>query len=176
MGKKKKENIDINSLDFKSILEEAVACSRLGRTIASFGATLTGREKHDADLINLMLMAKKPLPERTPATAYFSTEEATKKYTPSELIEWFSQQFPKEAEPLRKRMELEYKKPQTSLVYGIPNNERDLSDEFYLKVLTSTLNIPKQNAAVMYYGSIKPQIERLRKEEGLVKVAVKLKK
>ena len=48
MPKKKKPEVSLEVLDFKSLLEEAVMCSRLGRTIASFGATLTGREKQDA--------------------------------------------------------------------------------------------------------------------------------
>jgi len=50
MARKKKEEVNVDELDFKSILEEGVVCSRLGRTIASFGATLTGREKQDAKL------------------------------------------------------------------------------------------------------------------------------
>ncbi len=72
---KKKEKINLEELDFKPLLEECVVCSRLGRIIASLGATLTGREKHDAKFVYLLLKAKRELPERTPTTARISKEK-----------------------------------------------------------------------------------------------------
>lgn len=169
---KKKEKIDIDALNLPKILEEAVTCSRLGRTIASFGATLTGREKADAKLVYLLLKAGKELPEKSYATAKISSDEETKKYTYAQAVKWFAEKYPKEAEPLLKRLKEEYNSKETSLIYGI-KQKKDLPDEQYVKILMETLQIPKNEAAVMYHGVIKPELDRLKEEEGLVKVVMK---
>jgi len=172
MAKKKKEKPDINILDPKATLEEAVACSRLGRTIASFGATLTGREKRDAELVYYLLLAEKEFLERWPVTAQISEGTKSKKTTPADAIKWFAKKYSKEAEPLLAKLEQRYNKPETSVIYGVRQG-KDLSDEYYVNVLVDILEVPRQEAAVMYHGVIKPQIQRMKEEEGLVKVVMK---
>ena len=169
---RKKEEINLEALDFKALLEEAVGCSRLGRTIASFGATLTGREKQDAKFVYLLLKGRRELPSRTVATAYISSEKKSKKFSPSDAIKWFVEKYPKEAEPLLKKLKEEYDSTETSVVYGI-QEQKDLPDEYYIKVLVDILQIPQQDAAVMYHGAVKPTFERLKEEEGLVSLVVK---
>jgi hypothetical protein len=171
MAKKKKEKINLEALNFKPLLEETVACSRLGRTIASFGATLTGREKQGAKFIYLLLRAERELPERTPTTARISKDKKSKKYSPTDTIKWFAEKYPKEAQPLLARLKQEYDQTETSVVYGVRKG-MDLSDEDYVQVLVNILQIPKQEAAVMYHGVIKPQIERMSEEEGLVSIVM----
>jgi len=167
-----KKKIDLDSLKFKPLLEEAVACSRLGRAIASFGATLTGREKQDAKLIYLLLKAERELPKRTSAVVNISKERKSKKFTYAKAVKEFAEEYPKEAQPLLAKLKESYDTTETSLVYGVQQG-KDLSDEYYVKVLVDILEIPKQEAAVMYYGVIKPKIQRLEEEEGLVKMIMK---
>jgi len=172
MPKKKKPEISLEALDFKPLLEEAVACSRLGRTIASFGATLTGREKQDANFVYLLLKSGRELPERTPTIANISKESRTKKFSYAEAVKWFTEKYPKEAQPLLVKLKKTYDAIETAVVYGVQQG-RDLSDEYYIKVLVDILQIPQQDAAVMYHGTIKPQIERIKEEEGLVRLVMK---
>lgn len=172
MARKKKEKVNVDALNFKVILEETVACSRLGRIIARYGATLTGREKQNAKLVYLLLKAGKPLPERTPTNALISTEKKRKKFGYEKAVKWFAEKYPKEAEALLAKIKKKYDETQTSVVYGIQKG-RDLSDDYYIKVLVDILEIPKQDAAVMYHGTIKPHFERMREEEGLVKLVMK---
>ena len=171
MSKKKKEQVDVEKLDFREILEEGVATSRLGRALASFGSVLTGREKHNANFIYLLLKAGRELPRGTLATARISREEKTKKYSPTELINWFSKKYPKEAEPLLKRQKEEYDRTETSVLYGLQKG-KDLPDDFYISVLKDILEIPIQDAAILYHGVIKPQFKRLEEEEGLVGIVM----
>lgn len=172
MARKKKEKPDVSILDPKATLEETVACSRLGRTIASFGATLTGREKRYAELLYHLLLAEREFPERLPVTTQISKEKKPKKTSPTNAINWFAKRYPKEAEPLLVKLEERYNETETSIVYGVRQG-RDLSDEHYVKVLANVLQIPMQDAAVMYHGVIKPQIQRMEEEEGLIKVVIK---
>lgn len=168
----KKKEINIDALDFKLLLEEATGCSRLGRTIASYGAVLTGREKQNANLIYLLLKAGRPLPERTPTTAEITSEKKDQKYTYAQAVKWFVEKYPKEAEPLLKKLKKEYDKIEKSVKYGIQQG-KDLPDEYYIKILTDILQIPQHEAGVMYHGVIKPQFKRLKEEEGLVKLVIK---
>lgn len=172
MPRKKKEKVNLEALNFKPLLEEAVVCSRLGRTIASFGATLTGREKQDANLVYLLLKGGRELPERTPTTASISKETKTKKFGYPEAVKWFVEKYPKEAQPLLAKLKETYDKLETAVVYGVEQG-KDLSDEYYVRVLVDILQIPQQEAAVMYHGVIKPQIERMKQEEGLVRLVMK---
>lgn len=169
---KKKEEINIDALDFKIILEEAVACSRLGRPIASLGSMLTGREKQDAKLVYLMLKAGKELPKKTPTTASISTDTKEKKFGYEKSVKWFAENYPKEAEPLLAKLRETYDERETSIVYGV-QKEKDLSDEHYINILVGILEIPQQDAAVMYHGTIRPYLQRLEEEEGLVKLVMK---
>lgn len=172
MVKKKKEEVDLSPLDLSQILKESVSCSRLGRTIASLGATLTGREKTDIKLVYLLLKSGREIPEKSYLTANISTEEEKKKFTYAQAVKWFADKYPKEAEPLLKKLKEEYESKETALIYGLKKG-KDLPDEQYVKVLTDILGIPKNEAAIMYHGVIKPQFDRLKEEEGLVKIAMK---
>jgi len=96
----------------------------------------------------------------------------TKKYTYAQAVKWFAEKFPKEVQPLLARLKEEYDSTETSVVYGVQKG-KDLSDESYVKILTDILDIPQQDAAVMYHGVIKPQIQRLEEKEGLVKLVMK---
>lgn len=169
---KKKESVNIDALNFQPLLEEAVACSRLGRTIASFGATLTGREKQDANLVYLLLKAGRDLPEKSPTMAMIDTETKQKNYSYEKAVKWFAEKYPKEAEPLQKKLRETYDNKITSLGYGVKQG-KDLSDAYYIKVLIEILDIPEQDAATLYHGSIKPQFQRMKEEEGLVKLVMK---
>ena len=172
MKKKKKEEINIDALNFKVVLEEAVACSRLGRIIASYGATLTGREKQDANFIYLLLRAGRDLPERTQVTASISSDKKKKKYGYERAVKWFAEKYPKQAEALLAKIKEEYDQTETAVLYGIQSG-RDLSDDYYIRVLVDILQIPEQDAAVMYHGSIKPHFQRMKDEEGLVRLVMK---
>jgi len=172
MAKKKKEEVNVDALDFKVILEEAVACSRLGRIIASYGATLTGREKQDAKFTYLLLKAGKPLPERTPTIVSISTDKKKKKFGYEKAVTWFAEKYPKQAEALLAKIKEEYDQKETAVVYGIQRG-RDLSDDYYIKTLVNILQIPEHEAGVIFHGTIKPQFERMREEEGLVKLVMK---
>ena|SRR3989344_6056680 len=172
MTKKKKEEVNLDELNLPLILEEAVVCSRLGRTIASFGATLTGKEKADAKLAYVLLKSGKELSEKSYATAEISTDKKTKEYTYAQAVKWFTEKYPKEAEPLLKKLKEEYEAKETTLIYGVRQG-KELPDEHYVKILTEILEIPKDQAAVMYHGVIKPQLDRMKEEEGLVKLVMK---
>ncbi|MBU2616455.1 MAG: hypothetical protein KKB79_00535 [Nanoarchaeota archaeon] len=172
MPRKNKGEVNLEALNFKPLLEEAVVCSRLGRTIASFGATLTGREKQNANLVYLLLKGERELPERTPTTASISRETKTKKFGYPESVKWFVEKYPKEAQPLLAKLKETYDKIETAVVYGVQQG-KDLSDDYYVKVLVDILQIPQQDAAVMYHGVIKPHIQRMEEKEGLVKLVVK---
>lgn len=172
MAKKKKEEVNVDALDFKIVLEESVACSRLGRIIASYGATLTGREKQDAKFTYLLLKAGKPLPERTPTTASISTEKKKKNFGYEKAVKWFAEKYPKQAEALLAKIKEQYDDSETAVVYGIQNG-KDLSDDYYVKVLVNILQIPEHEAGVIYHGTIKPQFERMKEEEGLVRIVMK---
>lgn len=169
MAKRKKE--DLEGLDFKNVLEEAVACSRLGRTVASYGATLTGREKQNAKLIYLLLKGERELPE-SPAIASISSEKKKKKYGYEKAVKWFAEKYPSQAEALLSKIKEEYDGIEQVVLYGVRQGH-DLSDDFYVSILTNILQIPQQDAAVMYHGTIKPQIQRMKEEEGLVRVVMK---
>lgn len=168
---KKKGEVNLEALNFKVLLEEVVACSRLGRTIASFGATLTGREKQSANFVYLLLKSERELPERTPTTARILTDKKSKKYSPTDAIKWFENKYPKEAQPLLAKLREMYDQTETSIVYGVQKG-RDLSDEYYVQILVDILQIPQQDAAVMYHGVIKPQIKRMEDEDGLVSLVM----
>lgn len=169
---KKKEKLDLDKLNLPAILEETVSCSYLGRTIARFGATLTGKEKADARLVYLLLKAGREVPEKSDLTAHISRDEKTKKYNYAEAVKWFAEKYPKQAEPLLNKLEEEYTKKETLVVYGAKPGQ-DLPDEYYVRVLTEILQIPKNEAAVMYHGVIRPQLNRLREKEGLIKLVMK---
>jgi len=171
MGRKKDEP-NIDELNFKEVLEEAVACSRLGRQLASFGAMMTGREKQDAKYVYLMLKAGREFPKRTPAIASISTDVKKKKFGYERAVKWFAENYPQEAQPLLAKLKEFYDERETSVIYGLERG-KNLPDDFYIKVIVEILGIPQQDAAVMYHGTLKPYLERISEEEGLVRLVMK---
>ena len=167
-----KKEQDITHLDLSVLSQECIASSRLGRTLASFGATLTGKEKHDAALMYALVSAGKTLPKSSSVIVRTLQDTKPKKYSPSEVIKWFVEKYPREAQPLLQRLEETYEEPITELEYGL-KEKRDLPYSLYINILIDVLNIPRQDASIMYHGVILPQLERLRKQEGLVKFIVK---
>jgi len=167
----KKKPINLNKLKFKPILDEAVAASRLGRTLASFGASLTGREKQDAKLIYALLNAKRRLP-RSVTTARLSSEKKSKKTSPSDAIKWFAEKYPTEAQPLLDRLQQQRSETERSVLYGLKEGQ-DFPNSFYVDVLADVLEIPRGEAQTMYLEVILPHVARLEKDRGLVKLVVK---
>jgi len=166
----KKKEIDLKNLRTKPLLEELVRCSRLGRMIASYGATLTGREKHDAKVLYLLLKSRRKPPTTTLATARISREyKRKKKYTPTEAMKWFIDEHSTQAKPLIKRLEKNYNSRIKSLAYGIQQGQ-DFSDEEYIDTLISILEMSKEEASMFYYSTIKPQFQRMKEEEGIIRM------
>ena len=172
MVRKKKEEIDINTLDSRVTLEEAVACSRLGRTMASYGAILTGREKRFAKLVYSLLNAKKEFSDKWPVVSQISEEKKAKKTSPTEAINWFAEKYPKKAQPLLAKLQSTYDQKETSVLYGL-REVKDLSDEFYVNTLKTVLEIPQHEAAVLYHGILKPVMIRQEEEKGLTGLVIK---
>lgn len=169
--KKPKEKLDLDKLDIDNLITETVISSRLGRTLASLGAILTGREKHDAKLVYLLLKAERQYSHKLPALAKISEYPKLKKYTPAEAIEWFSQKYPREAEPLLRKLEERYKESKTNLIYGI-KDRKDFPDKKYVENLSGLLNITEDRATTLYHSIIKPLLEKEEKESRLVSLAM----
>ncbi|MEK6855366.1 MAG: hypothetical protein AABX73_04045 [Nanoarchaeota archaeon] len=171
MARKKKQDINVEALNFKPILDETVMCSRLGRTLASFGATLTGREKHNAELVYLLLKVGRELP-KSPATAHISSDKKTKKYGYVDAVKWFANKYPNAAEPLLAKLEETYDTDEIAVEYGL-SPDRDFSDDNYIKILVDVSGMPQQDAATLYHGTLKPHLERAKQEEGLARAVMK---
>lgn len=171
-SKKKKEEINLDELNIDELLPETVATSRLGRALASLGAVLTGREQHDAKLVYQLIRAGREYSQKLPVTAAVAEIPELKKYTPIEAIKWFTKQFPKEAQPLLKRLEEKYTHPKTEIVYGL-KERRDLQDSFYIETLSKILTISEDRARVLYHGIIQPYLEKEEEESRLVSLTMK---
>ncbi len=170
--KSKKTEINLNELNIDDILPEAVATARLGRALASLGAILTGRKKHNAKLVYRLIKAGREYSQKLPVTASIAEIPEEKKYSPSEAIEWFSEKFPKEAQPLLQKLEEKYTSPKTEIVYGL-KEKRDLQDTFYIETLTLILDVSKDRARVLYHGIIQPYLEKEEEESRLVSLTMK---
>ncbi|MDO8508758.1 MAG: hypothetical protein Q7S27_03685 [Nanoarchaeota archaeon] len=169
---KKKEEINVEELDINHLLPETVATSRLGRALASLGSILTGREKHDARLVYLVMKAGKKYSEKLPLIARLVKEKELKKYSPSQAIDWFAQNYPKEARPLLKKLEQKYRESKQNLNYGL-KGKKDLPDKLYLETLSTVLNITEDRARTLYYGIIQPYLEKEEEESKLVSLTIK---
>ncbi len=172
MAKKKKGEIDLDQFNIDELLPETVASSRLGRTLASLGATLTGRETHDAKLVYVLLKAGREYSPRLPLEVSITEIPEQKKRTPAEAIKWFAEKYPREAEPLLKKLEERYTETGTVMTYGL-KERRDLSDEFYIEVLSRVLSISEDKSRIFYHGIIKPQLEKEEEESRLKSMNVK---
>ncbi len=69
------------------------------------------------------------------------------------------------------KLEEMYDRTETSVIYGIQKG-KDLPDADYIRVLKDILQIPQQDVAVMYHGTIKPYLQRIEQEEGLVSLVM----
>ncbi|MCX6749987.1 MAG: hypothetical protein NTZ83_00855 [Candidatus Pacearchaeota archaeon] len=172
MAGKKKEEIDIRGLNTKTTLEEAVACSILGRAIASYGSTLTGTERSYAKLVYYLLKARRKFSDKWPVTAQISKEKKVKKPSPTEAITWFVNKYPKRAQPLLNKLKGKYDKTETSVLYGLREGE-DLSDDFYVDTLKTFLKIPEDEAEDLYYKVFKPARIRQEEKKGLTGLVIK---
>lgn len=173
--RKKREEINLEELDINQLLQETVVTFRLGRALASLGATLTGREKHDANLVYRLLSAGKKYTGKLPITAEIADKPETKKYSSKEAIEWFAEHFPKEAGPLLSRMEEEYTEPKTEIIYGLMG-ARDLPSKLYIETLSQILEIPFTRASILYNRIIQPHLKQQEEESRLVSLTIKAKK
>jgi len=169
--KKKKEPINVEGLIPDDVSEEMYTCSILGRALAAFGAILTGREKHDAKLMHLLLLGKRGPSKDSMVFAELKQEPETKKYTPSEAIDWFTKKYPKRAQPLLKRLEENYTRDSTLISYGLRNQQ--IPSRIYVSILSEKLGISRESAEVLYHGVIKPYLERQQEESELVTMKMK---
>ena len=172
MGSKKKKEVDVSELDFGALLPETVASSRLGRTLASLGAILTGREKHNSSLVHRLLKAGREYPGRLPVTAELFDESETRKYSPTQAVEWFVEHYPREAGPLVARLEETYKASKRGVIYGL-KGKKDMPDELYIGTLSRILEMSVDRATVLYHGIVKPHLDKEDEESRLVRATVK---
>ena len=173
MGRKKKE-VNLDELNIDELLEEAVNSSILGRILASYAAVLTNKEKKDIERVYRMLQAGKKPSEELPYVVNSSKnlKDNVKKYTPTEAIKRFSEQYPKEAQPLLSILEERHSETKPVISYGL-REEYDLDDDYCINFLTSTLGITKGPARQLYEKIIKPTFDRQREESGLVSIIMK---
>jgi len=157
-------------LNFKQILEETVASSAIGRILASYGSKMIGREKRNARLLSTLLNANKKAPSSY-AIVKLTHEKKKKKYTYTQAVEWFQITYPKEAEPLLSKLNEEYNTKEKAIVYGLKKG-KNFPDEYYVKVLEDLLEIPSQEAIILYHGVLKPFIGRVTEEGGLIRLVV----
>jgi hypothetical protein len=173
MPKKKKKEIDVSVLDPRATLEETVVCSMLGRTIASFGAILTGREKRYAPLVyNLLQTRSEEFSSRWPVVAKISREIKSKKPSPTEAIDWFSKKYPEKAGQLLAFREKKYNETEISVQYGLRQG-RDLPDDYWVRKIEEVLEIPEHEATILYHGILKPVLRRIDEEKGLTSFNIK---
>ena len=90
----------------------------------------------------------------------------------STRINWFAEKYPKEAQPLLKKLKGKYNKTETSVRYGLREGE-ELSDELYVDKLKTFLEIEDHEATILYHGLLKPLMTRKEEEKGLVKAIIK---
>lgn len=170
---KKKQKIDIESLNPDDVLKDAVASGITGRILASYASILTNREISNRKAMYLLLKAGKEYSQKLPVTADISEEEKElKEYTPAEAIEEFKEKYPIYAQPLLKLLEKKKSKTVPVFSYGL-KSEKNLSRSYYVGLLTRALSISREKATLLYEKIIRPEFKRQREESGLVKIAMK---
>ncbi len=160
--------------DLTSLLERAVICARVGRTIASIGAYLTSAEQELTSEIYSRLVSGEKINEAGPAIAYITPKKGRKrKISMSEAVKWFKENYNKWSIPLQKKLK-EEKPPKTKtiLAYGLGEN-RDFSDESYIEVMKEIANIPEEQARNLYLEVLKLQLLKLDELSGLIEVEIK---
>ena len=174
MGRRKKQKPDLDKLNPDDVLMETVACSLLGRTLASYASTITGREKANRELVYTMLNAGRKPSSNLPVVARITKTERSdqKRYTPAEAIKQFSQEYPKDAQPLLRLLEERHSVTDPALEYGLRDGS-SLDDEYLIEVLQKMLPITRGPARTLYEKIIKPEMARQKEEERLVSVAIK---
>jgi hypothetical protein len=156
------------------LVESIVIVSRAGRSLASIGAILTNAEKEKQKEVYSRLKSGEEIDARSPTVALVTSKKGKRgKISISDAVDWFIEEYPKESFPLQeKRKE---KKPGTTnliLAYGLKGKE-DFADEDYITAIVGYTNCERDKAALLWYGFLKPQIERLDDLKGLTEVKVK---
>jgi hypothetical protein len=164
---RKKKIPDVEGINLPPLVDNLVIASRLGRALASHGAKLTNYEKVASELAYYSLRANKTIGVRAPSTIEMTDAKLDKKYTPKEAIQWFADNFPKEAQPLLNRVNETHDQREKGLNYGLKPG-RDYSDEQYISVLTEIADIPNRQAKWLYLRVLKPLLQAEREKEGLV--------
>ena len=172
MAKKKKQQTDISIIDTDALLEETVIASRLGRAIASLGGILTGTEKHNGELLYQTIRAGKIPSQKLLVTAEIVEETETKKYSPTEIIDWYVANFPKNAGPILARKQEQYTKPKTLVRYGLKEG-KDFDDQRYIDALITKGGIEPSEAKALYTRVLKPILERQEEESRLASLTMK---
>jgi hypothetical protein len=170
----KRKKINLEELNPDEIIKELVASCLLGRTLASFGAILTKREDKDSDLMYNLLRANRNYSERLPVKAEVSkvTRDNVKKYTLSQAIEWYKEEYPRESQPLVKKLEERTSDSKPAIKYGLRDG-KDLPDEYYINLLATILPLDKRQARSLYLTIIKPSLKEQRDEGELVTKTMK---
>ena len=163
---------DLRKLNLNSLLEETLACGRIGRTLASYGSILTAREKQGVKLIYLLLKSGESLSKRTPATAKISEDTISKKYDYANAVKWFAEIYPEQAKPLLAKLKEKYEKNETSVMYG-PLEGKDLKESYYIDIISNLLNINNREASFLYRKIILPELKKTEEEKGLLKVVMR---
>ena len=158
------------------LLERAVVCARVGRTIASLGAYLTSAEQELISEIYSRLVNGEKIDKDNPAIAYITPKKGRKRKTSmSEAVKWFTGNYHRWSIPLQKKLK-EEKPPKikTILAYGL-NEGRDFDDESYIKAINENTNIPEDQARNLYEQVVKPQLSKLDELSGLIEIEIKQK-
>jgi len=160
------------------LLERAVVCARVGRTIASLGAYLTSAEQELISEIYSRLVNGEKIDGDNPAIAYITPKKGRKrKISMSEAVQWFTNnnKYNRWSIPLQKKLK-EQKPPKvkTILAYGL-NEGRDFDDESYIEVIKEITNIPEDQARKLYMEVLKPQLSKLDELSGLIETEIEQK-
>jgi len=156
------------------LVEFTVACARSGRATASLGGLLTSAEQERVIEIYSRLQAEEKVKENSPVTTQIYSKAGRKSKIPiTEAVDWFINKYPKESLPLQQKM-LEPKPPKTKQMFGYGVKDGcDLPEEYYINIITEITNIPREQAAIFYYGLLKPQLKILDETKSLFEMEIK---
>lgn len=162
------------SKELTDLVEFTVACARQGRTIASIGAYLTGAEQERIPEIYSRLETGEDVREKSPTIAIVTSRKGRAGKIPiGEAVKWFIDNYPKQSLHLQQKMQERKKgKTKTILAYGL-KEARELLDEYYMKIIGDITSLPKEQVALLYYGVLKPQAQKLDELKGLTETEIK---
>ena len=162
--------------ELTKLVELAVACGRAGRTIASIGGMLTSKEQELIQEIYSRL-SKREIISGSPTTAIITRKPGRKRHiSKSAAYDWFTETYKTWSIPLQKKAK-ETLPPltKTILAYGL-SGEEDLSDEFYIDVISDVANMLREQADGLYYEFLRPQMNSFDELSGLIETEIKEKK